>query len=126
MEVLFVKAVKLGNRSFAKGKQEISDSLFYNMAFKNLIKSGVAQVLPRDVARQKIQTAQDVKALNRAKVARKASFAKKALQSAQGAPSAQPTSSSASGSGQTLPLSMPVIAGAAQSVAPASAQGQEG
>lgn len=123
MEVIFAKATMIGNRSFPKGKQEIPDSLFYNVGFKNLIKSGAAQVVPKDVPRQKLQTAHDMKALQKAKAARKAAHAlkaQKALQSAQGASSANPISSSVPGSVQALPTpAQPVSTGAtAQASAP--------
>jgi hypothetical protein len=117
MQVIFTKAMKLGGRVFAKGKQEAPDHLFYNVAFKKLVQSGAVQVVPRDAASQKIQTSKDMKVLQKAKVARKAALAKKAnkaLQSVQGASSANPTTSSVSGSDQALPTpATPISAGAA-------------
>jgi hypothetical protein len=124
MEVIFSKPTVLGNRSYKKGKQEVPDSLAHNLAFKKLIQSGAVQVVPRDAARQKIQTAKDTKVLQKAKAMRKAH---KALQSAQGASSAHPASSSASGSVQALPTpAKPILAGAtvkaSEPVAPVTAQ----
>ena len=116
MEVIFAKATKLGGRNFAKGKQEVSDALFYNVAFKKLIQSGAAQVVPRDAARQKVQTAKDVKSLQKAKAMRKAA---KALQSAKAAPSAKPTHSDAAGSDQALPTPAKPISAVATVVASA-------
>ena len=77
MEVIFSKPAKLGNISYPKGKREIPDDLAHNIAFKHMVKSGLIQVLPKSEAQQKIQSARDVKNLQRAKQIRKEMEAKK-------------------------------------------------
>lgn len=70
MKVIFLAPQKLGNRSYAKGPQVVPDNLAHNLGFKQLVRSGEIQMLPRDSAAQKIQLSHDAKALQKAKQAR--------------------------------------------------------
>jgi hypothetical protein len=110
MEVIFTAPKTLGNRSYKKGKQVVPDSLFYNQAFKEMVKLGHVQLVPRDEAAQKIQTARNVKAIQHAKEARAARKASKSAQGTSGTDQAHP---SVTGPAQALPTpAKPVKAGA--------------
>lgn len=127
MEVIFSAPQKLGNRSFKKGQQTVPDSMVHNNAFKDLIKSGAARILPRDASAQKIQMSRDAKVMQKAKAARFAAKALKTSKSAQATSGASSSSPSVAGTAQPLPTpAKPILAGAtAQAsapVAPATAQ----
>lgn len=116
MQVIFKKAQKLGGRTYGAGPQELPDSLAYNLAFKQLVKSGEIQLIPRDAQRQRIHLSRDADALQRAQNMRKAH------QPAPSAPSAIPSLSEALEPVQALPTpAQPALAGAAvQALKPAA------
>ena len=70
MEVIFKAPQKLGNRLYKKGSQTVPDSLAYNRTFQALVKTGAATLVPRDLAKQKIQMSHDMKAAKKARDAR--------------------------------------------------------
>jgi len=124
MQVIFTARQVLGNRSYAKGKQEVPDSLAYNSAFKKLVVSGAVQVVPRDAVAQKVQDGRDLQAQKDAQAARAARKASHTQMPAQGASSAAPKLSEVPRPAQAVHTpAQPAIAGAAPKAAPASAKG---
>jgi hypothetical protein len=108
MKVIFTAPKKLGNRVYKKGDQIVPDSLAHNLAFRELVKSGVIQMVPRDAATQKIQSSRDMKAQEHAKSPRMARQAAKAHLSAprlvQASPQpAQPISEGVAEAAPTAP-----------------------
>ena len=128
MKVNFIAPQKLGNKFYPKGQHIIPDHLAHNLGFKALVKSGIAHVIPRDDAMQKIQLSKDAKAVEKAKLARKA---RQALQSAQAASDASSIElPSAVGSDQALlkpakPVSAGAVSVEAKLKAPANALKKE-
>lgn len=72
MKVIFLSPQKLGGKSYSKGTHIIPDALAYNLGFKQMVKGGSIQMVPRDVNEQKVQMSKDLKAMVKAKAARKA------------------------------------------------------
>jgi hypothetical protein len=146
MQVILKKALKIGNRNYAKGPQELPDSLAYNVAFKKLVVSGDIALVPRSERHVKIRLQKDIQSHKKAQDHRKGMTreqlrgqasvasvkefqAQKLAQSAKSVPGAHSHIPGALGSVQILPTpAKPIQAGvAAQASAPAApATAQEG
>lgn len=124
MKVIFKAPQRIGNKSFSPGEHHVPDNFVNNLNFKSLVAKGTVQMVPHDVAAQKIQMSNDVKAFQKAKLARKA----RASKSAHAVSSASShSSSSAAGATQPLlkpakPISAEATVKASRPVASASAQ----
>ncbi len=62
MKVTLNSPQNLGNVEYPKGAQELPDSLYANIKFQGLVRSGAIVVHPRDEATQKAQASKDLRA----------------------------------------------------------------
>lgn len=127
MNVILKNAVKIGNRTFPKGEQIIPDSVASNRAFKELVRSGAAQVLPRSQVQQRVRLERDAKHFAKTKEKRREMNAAKALQSApvaKGAVSPLPKAARPAQAVKT-PTSPIAAGGEAKANPPAPAQEKE-
>jgi hypothetical protein len=124
MEVIFSAPQKIGTKVYKAGRQFVPDHVAYNRAFKDLVLSGKAQVLPRNPEQKKIQTARDAKAMQAAKASRLVARMTKSAKAAPGASSPLPDSA-----GPALALqkpASPISAAAPVKVAVATAPKKDG